>query len=101
MSYSAIICKIKVSPIPNAEKIQVANCAGYTAIVGIDNKDGELDGPLAKDFKQAIRLEGTKVHMGKHAAGVIISSIALSELCPMVIDSKGSSQLQYTTLPRN
>jgi hypothetical protein len=42
MSYSAIICKIKVSPIPNAEKIQVANCAGYTAIVGIDHKDGEL-----------------------------------------------------------
>lgn len=42
MSYSAIICKIKVSPIPNAEKIQVANCAGYTAIVGINHKDNEL-----------------------------------------------------------
>lgn len=42
MSYSAIICKIKVSPIPNANTIQVANCAGYTAIVGINHKDGEL-----------------------------------------------------------
>lgn len=42
MSYSAIICKIKVSSIPNANTIQVANCAGYTAIVGIDHKDGEL-----------------------------------------------------------
>lgn len=40
--YSAIICKIKVSPIPNANTIQVANCAGYTAIVGIDHKDNEL-----------------------------------------------------------
>lgn len=28
--HTAIICKIKVSPIPNAEKIQVANCGGYT-----------------------------------------------------------------------
>lgn len=42
MSYSAIICKIKVSPIPEAKTIQVANCAGYTAIVGIDHKDNEL-----------------------------------------------------------
>lgn len=42
MSYSAIICKIKVSPIPNANTIQVANCAGYTAIVGINHKDNEL-----------------------------------------------------------
>ncbi len=40
--YSAIICKIKVSPIPNANTIQVANCAGYTAIVGINHKDNEL-----------------------------------------------------------
>ncbi len=40
--YSAIICKIKVSSIPNANTIQVANCAGYTAIVGIDHKDNEL-----------------------------------------------------------
>lgn len=61
MSYSAIICKIKVSPIPNAEKIQVANCAGYTAIVGIDHKndelgiffphDGQLTWPMVRENK--------------------------------------------------
>jgi len=55
--------------------------------------NGELAGPLAREFAQAIRLEGTKVHMGKHAAGIIISSRTLYDLCPMVLDSKGSSQL--------
>ena len=40
--YKAIICKIKVSPILGADKIQVANCAGYTAIIGKDHIDGEL-----------------------------------------------------------
>ncbi len=65
MSYSAIICKIKVSPIPNAEKIQVANCAGYTAIVGIDHKDGELgiffphDGQLSSEMVRRNKLHRT------------------------------------------
>lgn len=40
--YKAIICKIKVSPIPGADKIQVANCGNYTAIVGKNHVDGEL-----------------------------------------------------------
>ena len=49
---------------------------------------GELQGPLAKRFEQAIRLEGTKSNQSKHAAGVTISSAPLRELCPMVYDSK-------------
>lgn len=60
--YTAIICKIKVSPIPNAEKIQVANCGGYTAIIGKDHKDGELgiffpsDGQLTWNMVRANKL---------------------------------------------
>lgn len=50
--------------------------------------NGELQGPLAKRFEQAIRLEGTKSNQSKHAAGIAISSEPLSELCPMVYDSK-------------
>jgi DNA polymerase III subunit alpha len=50
------------------------------------DKDGNIDGAYAKYFKQAIRMEGTKRSQGKHAAGVIISSENLSELCPMVYD---------------
>lgn len=48
----------------------------------------ELSGPLAKRFEQAIRLEGTKCHQSKHAAGVAVSSFNLNELCPMIYDSK-------------
>ena len=53
----------------------------------IDEK-GELQGPLAKRFEQAIRLEGTKSNQSKHAAGIAISSEPLKDLCPMVYDSK-------------
>ena len=53
----------------------------------IDEKN-ELQGPLAKRFEQAIRLEGTKSNQSKHAAGIAISSIPLNETCPMVYDSK-------------
>jgi len=53
----------------------------------IDEKN-ELQGPLAKRFEQAIRLEGTKSNQSKHAAGIAISSKPLNTLCPMVYDSK-------------
>jgi DNA polymerase-3 subunit alpha len=53
----------------------------------IDDKN-ELQGPLAKRFEQAIRLEGTKSNQSKHAAGIAISAQPLKESCPMVYDSK-------------
>ena len=53
----------------------------------------QLEGPLAKRFEQAIRLEGTKVHQSKHAAGVVIADSELSSLCPMVYDTKTKSRI--------
>jgi DNA polymerase-3 subunit alpha len=50
--------------------------------------NGDLQGPLAKRFEQAIRLEGTKSNQSKHAAGIAISSEPLDQICPMVYDSK-------------
>lgn len=50
------------------------------------NDKQELDGPLALDFAQAIRLEGTKRSQGKHASGIIISGVTLSEYVPMIYD---------------
>lgn len=50
--------------------------------------NNELQGPLAKRFEQAIRLEGTKSNQSKHAAGIAISSEPLGDICPMVYDSK-------------
>lgn len=50
--------------------------------------NNELQGPLAKRFEQAIRLEGTKSNQSKHAAGIAISAEPLNEICPMVYDSK-------------
>jgi DNA polymerase-3 subunit alpha len=52
------------------------------------NDDNELAGPLAKRFEQAIRLEGVKSNQSKHAAGIAISIQDLSDVCPMIYDTK-------------
>lgn len=50
------------------------------------DETGELQGPLALDFAQAIRLEGTYRNMSRHASGVIISSQPLADIAPMLVD---------------
>lgn len=50
--------------------------------------DGSCSGPFAKRFEQAMRLEGVKCTQSKHAAGIAISASNLSEVCPMVYDTK-------------
>jgi DNA polymerase-3 subunit alpha len=57
------------------------------------NEEGELEGEYARDFKQAIRLEGTYKSQGKHPAGVIVSSERLSDIIPMVKAARSSDQL--------
>jgi DNA polymerase III subunit alpha len=57
------------------------------------NEDGELSGPLAKRFEQAIRLEGTKSNQSKHAAGIVISVEDLSNVCPMIYDTKNNQPI--------
>jgi DNA polymerase-3 subunit alpha len=52
------------------------------------DENGQLTGPLAKRFEQAIRIEGTKFHQSKHAAGIAISAKPLAEICPMIFDTK-------------
>ena len=55
--------------------------------------NNNLQGPLAKRFEQAIRLEGTKVNQSKHAAGVVIADRNLGSICPMVYDSKTETRI--------
>lgn len=57
------------------------------------DENGSLSGPLAKRFEQAIRLEGTKSNQSKHAAGVLISSQGLADMCPMVYDTKNKQSI--------
>lgn len=58
----------------------------------IDEND-QLQGPLAKRFEQAIRLEGTKVNQSKHAAGVVIADSDLSTICPTIFDTKTKTKI--------
>jgi len=48
--------------------------------------DGNLIGPLAQRFTQAMRLEGTKTVQSKHPAGVVIAPEPLGNMCPMIFD---------------
>lgn len=57
------------------------------------DENNKLQGPLAKRFEQAIRLEGTKSNQSKHAAGIAISSEPLHETCPMVYDTKNKQTI--------
>jgi DNA polymerase-3 subunit alpha len=57
------------------------------------NDEGELEGDYAKLFEQAMRIEGTFKSQGKHAAGVVISSNNLNEVCPMVRDKSSSEKM--------
>jgi DNA polymerase-3 subunit alpha len=52
------------------------------------DEHGNLSGPLAKRFEQAIRIEGTKFNQSKHAAGIAISAKKLGDICPMIFDTK-------------
>jgi DNA polymerase-3 subunit alpha len=46
--------------------------------------DGTLGGDYSEQFSQAIRLEGTIKSQGKHASGIVIAPVDLTEICPMV-----------------
>jgi len=62
--YSAVVCKIKTQPHPNADRIQLGLAKGYQVIIGLDVKDGDLgvlfppDGQLSEEFCAANDLIG-------------------------------------------
>lgn len=49
----------------------------------MDDK-GNLHGEYAKEFKQAINIEGICKNTGKHAAGIVITSEDISSICPIL-----------------
>lgn len=57
------------------------------------NKEGEVKGEFAAVFKQAMRLEYTKIIQSSHAAGVVVSPIPISDTCPMVHNKNGDEML--------
>jgi DNA polymerase-3 subunit alpha len=55
--------------------------------------NGNVQGPMAKIFEQAIRIEGTKKSQSKHAAGIVIAQERLSDICPMVYDKSSGEMI--------
>lgn len=57
------------------------------------NEDGQLDGPLATRFEQAIKLEGVISTLSKHAAGICIGPESLKNLVSIIFDPKEKQQI--------
>lgn len=53
--------------------------------------DGSLSGPLARQFEQAVRLEGVKKAQGRHPSAVVISPVPLDEVVPLVHDKSSDN----------
>jgi hypothetical protein len=78
MSYSAVVKKIFVRPLPGADRLQIGTCGQYQVVVGIDVKDGDLgvffetDGQLSEEFceendllrRKEVQPDGTVVNAG-------------------------------------
>lgn len=56
------------------------------------SEDGQLNGPLASRFEQAIKLEGVISTLSIHAAGICIASHSLKNLVPIVFNTKDKTQ---------
>jgi DNA polymerase-3 subunit alpha len=50
--------------------------------------EGSLDGPFYIHFEQAMRLEGIKRSIGKHASGIVICSRPLADVAPLIGDDR-------------
>lgn len=64
-----------------------------------DNGERRLTGVYAKYFERAMRLEGTKTHIGMHAAGVVIGAEPLAGVCPMKWDEKHKCNIAAMEYP--
>jgi DNA polymerase-3 subunit alpha len=63
--------------------------------------DDTLEGPLAYEFSQAMRLEGTKIAQSKHAAGIVIAPEPIDDLCPMYYEKKNGNDILIAGLEKD
>jgi DNA polymerase III alpha subunit len=56
-------------------------------------EDDKVVGDYAEDFEQAIRLEGTRVDLGKHASAIIVYDGKISDVCPMINDKSSDEKI--------
>jgi DNA polymerase-3 subunit alpha len=65
------------------------------------NDDGTLEGEYAPYFAQAMRLEGTKKNISRHAAGLALSPVPLGDVVPMYYDENSGEYIacmEYTKM---
>lgn len=57
------------------------------------NEEGKLDGPYARKFEQAIRLENTKKARSRHACAVVISKNLFIDYAPLIYDEEANNYM--------
>lgn len=75
MTYQAVVSPIRVSPHPNADRLQIGHICGARVIVGLDTKDGDMyvffesDGQLSPEFCKEHDLIGYTDENGEKKGG--------------------------------
>ncbi len=75
--YNALVVELKnVEKHPNADRLNIADAGGYTVVVGLDSKDGDVgivfpcDGQLSEEYAQVNDLVRRKDDNGNNAGGM-------------------------------
>lgn len=80
MAYEAIVTRITTKAHPNADRLQIAEAAGYTCIIGLAHSDGDLGivfpegGQLVEDFCMANKLYRKHPETGEPMGGYLESN---------------------------
>jgi DNA polymerase-3 subunit alpha len=61
--------------------------------VQVDDEGEIVGGQYAPYFRQAARLEGTKTHIGRHAAGILIGDVPLDQFVPTKWDESAKGNI--------
>jgi DNA polymerase III subunit alpha len=64
-----------------------------------NSETGECSGTFGPYFAQAMRLEGTKTNISRHAAAVVLAATPLAEMCPLIYEDSIDGYLAAMEYP--
>jgi DNA polymerase-3 subunit alpha len=94
------VCRVHDVPIPDTERLarlvpDILKITLAEAIEKVEELKTEAEGPRAELFRTALRLEGLARHASRHAAGIVIANVPITEVAPLYRDSEGHVVTQY------
>jgi DNA polymerase III subunit alpha len=94
------VCRVHDVPIPDTERLarlvpEILKVTLAESIEKVAELKAEAEGPRADLFRTALRLEGLARHASRHAAGIVIANVPITEVAPLYRDTEGHIVTQY------